>query len=77
MKTQCSLRCGKAGAGPGVPSPAMRLGLWGSQALGHPNTAGSHRRDENTEEFEACLLTEVGMEDHGGGGRSSGISHLE
>ena len=39
-----SLRCGKAGAGSGVPGPATRLGLWGSQTLGHPSTAGSHVR---------------------------------
>lgn len=38
---------GKDGAVLGVPRPAIRLGPWGSQALGHPGAAGSRRRAEN------------------------------
>jgi hypothetical protein len=44
---KCSLRCGKAEASLGVPKPAVRLELWGSQTLGHSGTAGSYRRAEN------------------------------
>jgi hypothetical protein len=44
---KCSLRCGKAGAGSKVPSPVRRLGLWGSQTLGHPGTAEGRRKGEN------------------------------
>ena len=42
-----SLRCRKAGAGSGVPGPAMKLEPWGSQTLGHGGTAGNLRRANN------------------------------
>ena len=42
-----SLRCGKARAGSGVPRPVMSSGPWGSQTLGHPGAARSHRRAGN------------------------------
>jgi hypothetical protein len=38
---------GTARAGLGVPRPARRPRLSGSQSLGHPATTGSHGRAEN------------------------------
>jgi hypothetical protein len=35
------LRCGKAGAGSGVPGPAMRPGQCGSQSLGYQGVVGA------------------------------------
>lgn len=49
-----SLRHGKAGTGSGVSGPAMRLGPWGSHALGHLGTTESRGRSENG--FWACGL---------------------
>lgn len=42
-----SLRRWKTGAHSGVPEPVTRLGLWGSQSLGHPGTTVGSRRAEN------------------------------
>jgi hypothetical protein len=42
-----SLRNGKARDGSGVPRPARRVRLSGSQALGHPGVTGCQRRAEN------------------------------
>ena len=63
-----SLRHGKAGTGSGVSGPAMRLGPWGSHALGHLGTTESRGRSENG--FWACGLgTACSPEWWEGGGR--------
>jgi hypothetical protein len=41
---KCRLRCGKAGTFSGISGPAMRLGLWGSEVLAPPGTAGSCKK---------------------------------
>ena len=70
----CSLRHGKAGAGLGVPSPAMIPGPWDSQALRHPGTTGNLGFAEN----RVCPPPRPSPKLHlaqgqGGGGRGAGI----
>jgi hypothetical protein len=55
-----SLRYQTTRAGLGVPGPAGRLGLSGSQTLRHPGAVGSHRRAENRVEAVGWIWPGLG-----------------